>query len=155
MGTIAMKRFVFSAFAVLAAASCARPAPPDITDAWARDTVGGKATAAVFMTIRSTTPDRLIDASAAIADKSDLMTMSSDGATMQMKYVKQIEIPANVPFKLNAAGPHIWLSGLRGPLKAGQKFPLFLTFENAGQRQLVVSVIKAAGPPPRSSEMRM
>lgn len=45
-------------------------------------------------------------------------------------------------------GLHVWLDGLKRPLKAGETFTLALNFEKAGQREVTVVVTKvnAHGP---------
>ena len=141
-------RLAFGLLLILAVASCARPAGPEATNAWTRDTVGGTANAAVFMAIRSDSPDRLISASATVAKKTDLMTMGGGGGVIGMKYVQGIELPADTPVSLNPTGLHVWLDGLNKPLKAGQSFPLDLKFEKAGQRRIIVSVIEPAAIAP-------
>lgn len=128
--------------------SCARPAPIDVKNVWTRDTVGGTANAAVFMTITAPAADRLIAASTPAAKKTDLMTMAGGSSAMEMTYVKDVDLPAGTPVSLNPMGLHVWLAGLNQPLKAGQSFPLTLKFEEAGERQVSVSVIAPAAAPP-------
>ena len=143
-----VKRLAFAlAFPI---AACAQPAPVEMSDVWARDTIGSTANAAIFMTIRSQTADRLIAASTPVARKTDLMTMKGGNDAMTMTYVKGIEIPANTTVSLNPGGLHVWLAELNQPLKAGQTFPLFLRFEKAGQREVKVTIIKPAAAPPKS-----
>ena len=43
---------------------------------------------------------------------------------------------------------HIMLQGLKEPLQAGKFFPLTLTFEKAGQREIEVAVEKAGAMGP-------
>jgi len=74
--------------------------------------------------------------------------MDVSGAAMEMKYLEGIDVPANAPVSLNAGGLHVWLADLNQPLKAGQTFPLTLTFEKAGPRQVIVSIIQPAAAPP-------
>lgn len=133
---------------LLPLAACVQAAPLEVKDAWTRDTVGGTASAAVFMTIRSPTADRLLSASTPVARKTDLMTMQGGGGAMEMAYLKGIDIPANTPVSLNASGLHVWLAGLAQPLRAGQRFLLTLRFEKAGERTVEVSVIAPAAAPP-------
>jgi copper(I)-binding protein len=150
-----VKRLALVLFFTFVMTSCGQPAPPpaplEIQDVWARDTVGGTANAAVYMTITSPTPDRLLAASAAVADKTDLMTMQGGNGAMAMTYVEAIDVPAGKAVSLNSAGLHVWLAGLHQPLAAGQSFPLTLEFEKAGERQVSVSVIAPAAAPPMSA----
>jgi copper(I)-binding protein len=145
-----MRKLILAVLLGLSIASCARPAAIEIKDAWMRETVGSAANAAVFMTVSSSSDDRLISASTPAAKRTDLMTMRGDGSTMEMIYLKGVDIPAGKPVKLNAGGLHIWLADLTKPLKAGDSVPLVLRFEKAGQRQLTVPVVKAAAAPPMS-----
>lgn len=149
-----MRRFAFALFLFFPILSCTQPAPVTVTNVWTRDTVGRTANAAVFMTISSQTPDRLIGASTPVAKKTGLMTMEGGSRAMAMRYLEAIDIPAGKPVSLNPRGLHIWLAGLQEPFRAGQTFPLFLQFENAGQHRVVVSVTAPAATPPLSG-MRM
>jgi periplasmic copper chaperone A len=143
-----MRRRAFAFFLVAALAACERPAPLEIADGWTRDSVGGTDNAAVFMTITSPEADRLVGASTPAAEKTDLMTMESDGGTMAMKYLEAIDIPAGEPVSLDPSGLHVWLADLDAPLKAGDTFPLTLEFETAGKREVTVSVIAPAAAAP-------
>lgn len=149
-----MKRFALALALLLPAASAAQPAKMEMTDIWARDTVGSTANAAVYMTITSPAADRLLSASTPAANKTDLMTMQGGTSAMEMKYLKAIDIPAGKPVSLNPAGLHVWLTELKHPLVAGQTFPLTLTFEKAGPRKIMVPIIKPGAPPPMAG-MRM
>ena len=102
------------------------------------------------MTITSPAHDRLIAASAPVAKKTDLMTMTGGSGAMGMKYLEAIPIPAKEPVSLNPRGLHVWLAGLDQPLRAGQTFPLTLEFEKAGRHRVTVSIIKPAAAPPAS-----
>jgi copper(I)-binding protein len=108
-------------------AACGQPAPPPaplaIEDVYTRDTVGSTDNAAVFMTITSPTPDRLLAASTPAAKRTDLMTMRTGGrGGMQMIYMDDINLPAGKPVGLEPGGRHVWLDGLNQPLKAGESF---------------------------------
>lgn len=149
-----MKRFPLILALLLPAIAAAQSAQLEMKDIWARDTVGSVANAAVYMTITSPTPDRLLAASTSAAAKTDLMTMAGGSSAMEMKYIKGIDIPASKPVSLNPTGLHVWLTGLKHPLVAGQTFPLTLTFEKAGQRTITVPIIKPGAPAPMAG-MRM
>jgi copper(I)-binding protein len=143
-----VKRLAFALALAGALASCGRPAAPEVTRAWTRDTVGRTASAAVFMTITAPAGDRLVAASAPIAGKTDLMTMTGGDAAMAMDYVEAIELPAGQPVTLDAGGLHVWLADLTRPLAAGETFPLSLEFEKAGPREVTVEVVAPAAPAP-------
>ena len=77
--------------------------------------------------------------------------MEMSGMVMKMRPIASLDIPAGQPVILKPSGEHIMLMGLNGPLREGQSFPLSLTFEKAGAREVTVAVEKpgAAGPTPR------
>ena len=145
-----MKPWTLALVLSLPLAACGKPAEVAVADAWARDTVGRTASAAVFMTISSSGPDRLVGVSTQVANKTDLMTMESGGGAMAMAYVDAIEIPAGETVSLNPSGLHVWLEDLKQPLRAGETFPLVIEFEKAGERRVSVSVIEPAAAPPMS-----
>ena len=143
-----MKSWALALILSLPLAACEQPTEVAVTDAWARDSVGRTASAAVFMTISSPGADRLVGASSPVAKKTDLMTMEMAGGAMTMTYLDGIDIPAGDPVSLDPSGLHVWLEDLRQPLRAGQTFPLVLEFEKAGERRVAVSVIEPAAAPP-------
>lgn len=150
-----MKRLPFALCLLLfPIVSCGQPAPLEVKDAWTRDTVGNTASAAVYMSIRSPSADRLVAASTPAAKRTDLMTMEGGSGAMGMKYLEAIDIPADNTVRLDPTGLHVWLADLNEPLRAGQTFPLILEFDKAGRREVVVSIIGPAAMPPMP-EMRM
>ena len=119
-----------------------------VNQVWARATPSGAQTAAVYATIVSPTGDRLTAAASPVAKTVQLHTMTMEGSIMRMRPVAAIEIPAGEPVALKPGGFHIMMEGLNQPLREGQSFPLTLTFEKAGERQVTATVEKvgASGP---------
>lgn len=133
-----------------AGSAAAQTGPIAIDRAWARATPGNSKIGAAYVTIRSSAADRLVAAATPVAEKAELHTVEMSGMVMKMRPVAGIDIPAGTPVSLKPGGYHIMLTGLVGPLRAGESFPLTLTFEKAGARTVTVAVEKvgAAGPPP-------
>jgi copper(I)-binding protein len=80
--------------------------------------------------------DRLLAASTTVADRVELHRMQMDGDVMRMRAVSVIEVPAKTSISLrqgSADGYHLMLFGLRRPLAIGDRFPLTLRFERAGE----------------------
>ncbi len=145
-----MTRLAFAVSLSLLVGACQQAAPLEVKDAWTRETIASTPNAAVFMTIRSPTADRLVAASTPVANRTDLMTMAGDSGAMEMNYLNDIHIPAGTPVSLDPKGLHVWLADLNQPLRAGESFPLTLKFEKAGERQITVLIIKPAAVPPTS-----
>lgn len=120
----------------------------EINHAWARATPGKSDIGAAYLTIESPTADRLVAASTPAAKEAQLHTMTMTGMVMKMRPLAALNIPAGHPIALAPGGVHVMLIGLKSPLKAGQSFPLTLTFAKAGQRTVDVAVepVGASGP---------
>jgi copper(I)-binding protein len=100
------------------------------------------------VTILSPTGDRLTGAATPLAQKADLHSMTMDGNVMQMRDIDAIDLPAGKAVTLKPGGYHIMLTGLAQPLVAGQTFPLTLTFDKAGAREVAVAVQKVGSMGP-------
>jgi len=115
----------------------ASPALAQITiaDAWSRATAPGAKIAAGYLTIKNAakTPDKLVSASSPAADKVQTHVTVKDGDVFRMREVKGYDIPAGGSFELKPGGAHLMLVNIKAPLKEGDKVPLTLRFERAGE----------------------
>ena len=110
---------------------------------WARATPGGAKTGAVYMTLdnKSGTADRLTGVSSDVADKLQIHEMKVENGVMKMREIAGgLPIPAGGSVALKPGSYHVMLIGLKKPLTAGEKFPLTLTFEKAGNISVTVPV---------------
>jgi copper(I)-binding protein len=110
---------------------------------FARSTVPGQSSGAAYLTIENSgkNTDRLVAVASPMAKSAEMHSMTMDGNVMKMREVEGIEIKpaAKVSMKPGEAY-HIMLIGLRQALKAGDKFPLTLTFEKTGKVEVSVVV---------------
>ena len=145
---MSIKLVAFAAGLVLATAALAQTNQLEVTSAWARATPAKAENGVAYLPIRSPTPDRLVSVSSPVAKKAELHTMSMEGMVMKMRPLAGLDIAAGQPVTLKPGGEHIMLLGLNAPLREGQSFPLTLTFEKAGMREVTVAVEKpgAGGP---------
>jgi len=147
---MSIRLFGFLAGLVIVNAALAQTSQLAVDNAWARATPDKAENGAAYLTIRSPTPDRLLSVASPVAKKVELHTMEMAGMVMKMRPLAGLDIPAGQPVTLKPGAEHIMLEGLGAPLREGQSFPLTLTFEKAGAREVSVAVEKpgAAGPPP-------
>lgn len=134
--------------AVLASATVSAFAQtaPKVEAAWARPTVNGQAGGGGFLKITGgAAADKLVSASANVSKMVELHTMEMDGNVMRMRQVDGIAVPAGGTVELKPGGLHIMFMGLTQTLKSGDKFPLTLKFEKAGEVKVDVQV--SAQPP--------
>ena len=88
-------------------------------------------------------PDQLISARAEVAQSVQMHEMRMTDNVMRMKQVSAIDLPAGeevVFARGQAQGYHLMLLGLKQVLKDGDRFPVWLTFKNAGEVQVEVYV---------------
>ncbi len=112
---------------------------------YARATVAGQPTGGGFLTIENRgADDRLLSVSAEVSTTVELHSMAMDGDVMRMRQVEALALPAGKAVELKPGGLHIMFIGLKAPLKEGDKFPLKLKFEKAGEVTVTVNV-DAAG----------
>ena len=155
-------RMLFAA-AALAAVAFAAPATQHAVAAefkagdisieapWSRATPGGAKVAAGYVTIKNSgaAPDRLMSATADIAEKTEIHEMSMTDGMMKMREVSGgVAVPAGGSIALAPMGYHLMFLGLKKPLKEGDTFAGTLTFEKAGTAAVTFEVkgVGAAAP---------
>ena len=136
--------------AVISSVYAQTNSPIEINHAWARATAASAANGAVYLTITNhgTADDRLTGASTAVASKAELHITLNENGVMKMRPIADVPVKAGGRAQFKPGGMHIMLLGLKHPLKAGDSFPLTLTFNKAGAVETMVKVEKAgaAGP---------
>lgn len=151
-----MLRIIFTGVIALALGACSPAAPPNagqpgehaaeapgisISDAWAAVTPNGATVGAAYMTISNVGPaDTLVSATSPRAQSVELHEMSMDGNVMRMRPVTSFTVPADGVVSLTPNGLHLMLTGLAGPLVAGETVPVTLTFERAGAVEVSLPV---------------
>jgi copper(I)-binding protein len=112
---------------------------------WARPTVQGQAAGGGYLRIvGGAVNDKLISASAEVAGRVELHTMTMDGNIMRMRQVNAIEVPAGKAVDLKPGGLHVMFMELKAPLTTGTSFAMTLRFEKAGDMKVDVKVQPAA-----------
>lgn len=114
-----------------------------IDQAWSRATPPAATTAAGYMTIlnKGTTPDRLVEITSVIAGRVEVHQTTMDGTIMRMQPLPEgVAIGAGQSIKLEPGSYHLMMMGLREPLKEGQRVPMTLRFERAGQVTVELAV---------------
>ncbi len=84
--------------------------------------------------------DRLISATSPAAASVEMHSMSMEGDVMKMREVEAIDVPRGATVELKPGGYHLMLMGLKVPLKSGDRVPMTLKFEKAGEVVVTVNV---------------
>jgi copper(I)-binding protein len=141
------------AAALIALGSLAHPAiahdfklgPLRIDHPYATPTPPGASTGAAYLRgIRNTGEqgDRLIGASTPAARAVEIHRSVVDAQhVMRMRAIDGIDLPPKGEVRLRHGGEHhLMLIGLQQPLNNGDRFPMTLRFEKAGEREVTVWV---------------
>lgn len=113
----------------------------DIGHPYARVTAPGQPTGGGYLSLDNKgRDDRLLSATAAVSASVELHSMRMEGDVMRMRQVDGIALPTGKKVKLEPGGFHLMFVGLKAPLKAGDKFPMKLKFEKAGEVEVIVNV---------------
>ncbi|MGA0542533.1 copper chaperone PCu(A)C [Neotabrizicola sp. VNH66] len=121
-----------------------------IEHAWSKATIGAERPAVFYVEITNggSTDDALIGITTPTATMPMLHeTVVTDGIA-SMPHAMSIPVPAGEIVALSPGGYHGMLMGLGTALKEGDRFPVTLIFENAGEVTVDVDVLslRAAGP---------
>ena len=112
-----------------------------VEQAWTRATPPASKIAAGYMVLRSSGgADRLIGVTSPAAERVELHKTFREGDVARMREVKAYDVPAGGRVELKPGGSHLMLVNLKAPLKAGQKVPLALKFEKAGDVKVEMEV---------------
>jgi copper(I)-binding protein len=148
--------FVVALWLLTGPVAAAEPggASVQVVEPWARATAATAKTGAAYMILRNTgaAGDRLVAASTPVAGRVELHTHVKDGDVMRMRKVEAIDVDAHGSAKLEPGGLHVMFFDIKAPLKEGQKFPLTLKFEKAGEIATEVAV-RSAGAASSSGHM--
>ena len=112
-----------------------------VTDAYARATIAGVKTGAVYLRItNSGDPDRLRAASTDVAARAELHRHTEENGVMFMAEVKCLVIPAGETVAFEPGSLHVMLFGVKAPLIEGSEIALTFRFEKAGEVTVQVPV---------------
>ena len=139
----ALLLFLFVSFPALAQVQVEQP--------WTRATPPGAKVAGGYLVIRNRggAPDRLVGASSPAADKVELHVHSMEGGVMRMREAPAYEVPANGSFELKPGGAHLMFMDIKRAFKEGEKIPVKLKFEKAGEvsAEFQVGSLGQSAPP--------
>lgn len=106
-----------------------------IGPSFARASLPGQSSGAAYLSLenKSSDEDTLISITSSAAKNVEIHTMSMHDNVMRMRQVSRIDLPAGATVTMQPGkGYHLMLTGLKSPLKPGDKLPLVLRFQHAG-----------------------
>ena len=114
----------------------------EVRHPWTRATPPGAEVAAGYLEIRNNGrgPDRVIGASTPAGERVELHVMANEQGVMKMREAASFEAPARKRLTLRPGGTHLMIVGLRKPFVKGQRIPLIIRFEHAGDVRVEMEV---------------
>lgn len=114
------------------------PHPVKIDQPLVRLLPPGQPNTAAFMVLRNTgcRDLALIGAESAVSSAVELHDHEMVDGMMRMREVGQIDLPAGTRTALEPGGLHVMLIDLHEPLRAGQRVPITLVFDDAPRLEL-------------------
>ena len=102
---------------------------------WARATPPGTTVGVGYFEIRNTgkEADRLLSATSPAARQVEMHISEHAGEVARMRQLRAFEVPARERLSLEPSGAHLMLIDVVQPLKKGDRFPMKLRFERAGE----------------------
>lgn len=122
-----------------------------VTQTWIRATPGGSRVAGGYLVIenRGAVADKLLSASTGAARKIEIHEMAVTDGVMTMRPVEGgLPILAGSTVKFAPGGLHLMIVGLSAPLVRGDKVPVNLKFEKAGDIAVSFDVQAMGAPAP-------
>lgn len=115
---------------------------------WSREMPPTAPTSAAYLVIhnKGAVADRLTGADTPAADKAEIHEHVESAGMMKMQHVASVDIPAGGEATFAPGGYHVMLFGVKQQYRDGQRFPLTLHFEKAGDVTVEVAVQKDAPP---------
>jgi len=127
-----------------------------LDNAWSRATPGGAKVGGGYLTVdnKGSTTDKLLGGSSPAAAKVEVHEMAMNNGVMTMRPLKDgLPIPAGKSVALAPGGYHLMLMELKAPLKKGDKIPVTLKFEKAGDVNVTLDVRDIGASSPASGQM--
>lgn len=117
-----------------------------IAHPWSREMPPSAPTAAAYFVVHNqgAGAERLLGAETPVAGKAQLHQHLNRDGLMKMEHVPAVAIPAGGAAAFVPMGYHVMLFDLKRPLRDGDRFPLTLQFEQAGEVTVEVVVQKEA-----------
>jgi protein SCO1/2 len=113
-----------------------------VSDAWLRASIGNVTTTAAYFVLKNETgrEDRLMGVSTPVAGMAHIHESLEKDGVAQMRPVHDIALDPGESITLAPGGLHVMVMNLKAPLIAGEKVPLLLRFEKAGEVRVEAEV---------------
>ncbi len=98
-----------------------------VENPWVRETVPGQTSVSVQLSLTVTKPGKLIEVSSPWAKAGEMQRLYPSGGKIKMISVKNVRLQRGKPEAFGEGKISLMLTGLKQPLKVGDKLPFSLT----------------------------
>lgn len=116
----------------------------EIDHPWSREAPPTATVIAGFFQLKNNAQqdDYLINASTPVAKRVEIHTHEMSDGMMQMKQIDRVKIAAQETVMFKPGSYHLMIFNPEKAYKQGERFPMTLTFQNAGEVQVELAVEK-------------
>ncbi|KOO05933.1 copper chaperone PCu(A)C [Vibrio hepatarius] len=116
----------------------------EIDHPWSREAPPTATVIAGFFQLKNNAQqdDYLINASTPVAKRVEIHTHEMSDGMMHMKQIDRVKIAAQETVMFKPGGYHLMIFNPEKAYKQGERFPMTLTFQNAGEVQVELAVEK-------------
>ncbi len=116
----------------------------EIDHPWSREAPPTATVIAGFFQLKNNAQqdDYLISASTPVAKRVEIHTHEMSDGMMQMKQIDRVKVAAQETVMFKPGGYHLMIFNPEKAYKQGERFPMTLTFQNAGEVQVELAVEK-------------
>lgn len=114
----------------------------EIDHPWSREAPPTATVIAGFFQLKNNAQqdDYLISASTPVAKRVEIHTHEMSDGMMQMKQIDRVKVAAQETVMFKPGGYHLMIFNPEKAYKQGERFPMTLTFQNAGEVQVELAV---------------
>jgi copper(I)-binding protein len=120
--------------------ACSESGRIGVEDAWARSPMQDVGAAYFTVTNDGDAEDRLVGATAEIADRTEIHETVIEDGQAEMLPIEAVVIPAGETMAFEPGGYHVMLFDLTETLTVGETISLVLTFEEAGEIEVEAEI---------------
>lgn len=116
----------------------------EIDHPWSREAPPTATVIAGFFQLKNNAQqdDYLISASTPVAKRVEIHTHEMSDGMMQMKQIDRVKVAAQETVMFKPGGYHLMIFNPEKAYKQGERFPMTLTFQNAGEIKVELAVEK-------------
>jgi periplasmic copper chaperone A len=117
----------------------AGPYDPIVSKAWVGESVPGQTTATLQLNLTTVKPVKLVSVGSTVAASVEIHSLMKHKGVMKMQVVSNLPLPDHRTVTFGSNGLFLMMTGIKQPLKIGDRVPLNLVVEFADKQTRTIS----------------